>query len=177
MSAIVRKKLLKKPSGNILRDDLILLKDAKSRSKYPILLRRVIAMVEVNGELKEMTFIANNLEWSADTVCDLYKARWAIEVFFKQIKQTLKLGSFIGYSKRAIQWQIWAALLLYILVRFHSMQSSWPHSFTRILMLMRFSCWQRIEVFDMLRIYGTAGGVWRTQAKPDQSYLPGLKLA
>ncbi len=177
MSAIVRKKLLKKPSGNILRDDLILLKDKKSRSKYPILLRRVIAMVEVNGELKEMTFITNNLEWSAGTVCDLYKARWAIEVFFKQIKQTLKLGSFIGYSKRAIQWQIWAALLLYILVRFHSMQSSWPHSFTRILMLLRFSCWQRIEVFDMLRIYGTAGGVWRTQAKPDQSYLPGLKLA
>ena len=176
MSVIVRKRLLKKPSGNILRDDLILIKDKKKRLNYPILMRRVVAMVEVNGELKEMTFITNNLDWSARTVCYLYKARWAIEVFFKQIKQTLKLGSFIGHSKKAIQWQIWAALLLYILVRFHSMQSNWPHSFTRILMLLRFSCWKRIEVFDMLRIYGTAGGVWRTQAKPEQSYLPGLKL-
>jgi hypothetical protein len=174
MSVVVVKRRLKKTHGNILRDDLVLLKDKKSRLKHPKRFRRVIAMVEVNGQLKEMTFITNNLEWAASSVCDLYQARWAIEVFFKQIKQTLKLGSFIGYSKRAIQWQIWAALLLYILVRFHSMQSNWPHSFTRILMLMRFSCWQRIDLFDMLRSYGTAAGVWRTQAKPDQSYLPGL---
>jgi hypothetical protein len=80
MSVIVRKRLLKKPSGNILRDDLILIKDKKKRLNYPILMRRVVAMVEVNGELKEMTFITNNLDWSARTVCDLYKARWAIEV-------------------------------------------------------------------------------------------------
>ena len=148
---IVCKKLLKKPSGNILRNDLILIKDKKKRLSYPILMRRVVARVEVTGELKEMTFITNNLNWSARTVCDLYKAGWAIEVFFKQIKQTLKLGSFIGHNKKAIQWQIWAVLLLYILVRFHSMQSTWPHSFTRILMLLKFSCWKRIEAFDMLR--------------------------
>jgi len=177
MSATVRKRLIKRPNGNILRDDLVLLKDPKSRAKYPKLFRRVIALVEVNGELKEMTFITNNLEWAAGTVCDLYQARWGIEVFFKQIKQTLKLGSFIGYSKRAIQWQVWAALLLYILVRFHSMQSSWPHSFTRILMLLRFSCWQRIDIFDLLGLYGTAGGIWRTRAKPEDSYLPGLEPA
>jgi len=65
-----------------------------------------------------MTFFTNNFEWAASSICDLYKARWSIEVFFKQIKQTLHLGDFLGHSRKAIEWQIWTALLMYLLLRF-----------------------------------------------------------
>ena len=59
------------------------------------LMRRVVAIVEMDGEEREMTFLTNNLEWSPRSVADLYRCRWQIEVFFKQIKQTLQLADFL----------------------------------------------------------------------------------
>jgi len=86
MAYTVRKKLLKKPKGNILRDDLILLKTPKSKEQYPTLMRRVEMIVTIDGKQKVMVFITNNTDWAASSVGDLYQARWGIEVFFKQIK-------------------------------------------------------------------------------------------
>ena len=54
--------------------------------KYPGVFRRIEAMVEVDGTKRSMVFITNNLAWSARTVCELYKARWTIESFFKELK-------------------------------------------------------------------------------------------
>ncbi|MEZ5323456.1 MAG: hypothetical protein R3F19_00095 [Verrucomicrobiales bacterium] len=65
----------------------------------------VIAIVEVNGKKQEMTFITNHTEWAASSVCDLYQSRWEIEVFFKQIKQNLKLCDFLSNSANAVGWQ------------------------------------------------------------------------
>ena len=90
----VVKRRQRKRKGNILRDDLIELKTPASRQKYPQVLRRVVALVELDGRWEEMSFLTNNLEWSAQTIADLYKCRWQIEVFFKQIKQTLQLADF-----------------------------------------------------------------------------------
>src|ERR1043166_8383441 len=72
--------------GHILRDDVVQMKSSASRRLYPAWLRRVVAMVEVDGKLREMTFLSDNLEWSAQTIVDLYRCRWDIEVFFKEIK-------------------------------------------------------------------------------------------
>ncbi len=77
-----------------------------------------MARVEVDGELREMVFLTNNLTWSAQTIADLYRCRWSIEVFFKQIKQTLQLADFLGNSANAVRWQVWTALLVYVLLRF-----------------------------------------------------------
>jgi IS4 transposase len=52
-------------------------------------MRRIVALVEVDGREVEMVFLSNNLEWSAESIVELYRCRWQIEVFFKQIKQTL----------------------------------------------------------------------------------------
>ena len=60
------------------------------------ILRRVIALVELGGQGVEMTFLSNSLDWSAQTIADLYRCRWQIEVFFKQIKQPLQLADFLG---------------------------------------------------------------------------------
>ena len=121
-----------------------------------------------------MVFITNNFSWAASSVCDLYQSRWAIEVFFKQIKQTLQICDFLGHSKQAIRWQLWSALLLYVLLRFQAWQSDWPHSFTRLFTMIRSVVWDRFDLNELLRFYGTAGGQWRMCSQPEQAYLPGF---
>lgn len=171
----VVKKRLRKPVGNILRDDEILLLHDNARAAYPQRLRLVTALVELEGKgLVEMTFLTNNLQWAASSVAELYKRRWAIEAFFKQIKQTLKLGSFLGHNENAIQWQIWTALLVYVLLRFLAWRSQWPHSFTRLFTLVRALLWDPMDIDALLRSYGTAGGKPKLLRAPAQAYLPGF---
>ncbi len=170
----VCRKRLRKPSGNIIRDDEITLVTPKSRREYPQRLRRVEAWVEVNGEKVVMVFLTNNMEWAASSVCDLYRCRWGIEAFFKQIKQTFKVCDFLGHSKNAIRWQLWAALLLYVLLRFVAFQSQWPHSFTRLFTLVRGVVWDRYGLFELADYYGTARHRYRMCSSPQQAYLPGF---
>ncbi|MEO7101170.1 MAG: transposase [Luteolibacter sp.] len=90
-----------------------------------MILRRVEAWVEVGGAWRVMVFISNNTEWSPRSVCDLYRRRLDIEVFFKQVKQSLKLGGFLGHSANAVRWQVYTALLVYVLLRFMAHLSAW----------------------------------------------------
>ncbi|MEM7387921.1 MAG: transposase, partial [Verrucomicrobiota bacterium] len=146
----------------------------KSRAQHPGKLRRVVMLVEVDGREEEMTFITNNLEWSPRSIGDLYRSRWGIEVFFKQIKQTLQICDFLGHNKEAIRWQMWSALLLYILLRFQAWQSKWHHSFTRAFTLIRGIIWDRLNMHEVFKFYGTAGGSFRMLGSPQQAYLPGI---
>jgi hypothetical protein len=161
--------------GNILADDLIELVTAPSQRAYPNWMRRVIALVEVNGEMREMVFLTNHLEWSAQTIADLYRCRWSIEVFFKELKQTLQLADFLGHNANAVRWQVWTALLVYLLLRFCAFLSQWGHSFTRLFALVRSALWQKLELRSLLEVYGTAGGGGRFLGTPQQAYLPGLR--
>jgi hypothetical protein len=170
----VVKKRIRKPVGNILRDDEVVLKTAQSRGEYPQRLRRVTALVELDGVETEMEFLTNNFVWSPATVADLYRCRWQIEVFFKQIKQTLQLCDFMGHSANAVRWQVWTALLLYVLLRFQAFLHSWPHSFTRLFALLRGVVWDRFDLCGLLQFYGTAAGPWRMRAQPEQGFLPGF---
>ena len=174
MAYRVSKKLLRKPLGKILRDDLITLKTAKSRKQYPQKLRRVEMLVTVEGKEVVMEFITNNMDWAASSVGELYQARWGIEVFFKQIKQTLKVCDFLGHSKQAIRWQLWSALLVYVLLRFQSQMSEWGHSFVRLFAMIRGVIWEGIDLAALLKSYGTAGGKFRYRASAEGAYLPGL---
>jgi hypothetical protein len=170
-----RRRLIKKRRGNILRDDLIVLTRPKTHGKYPEPLRLIRAIVEIDGKPTELTFITNNLEWSAHSVTDLYKSRWGIEAFFKQIKQSLQLCDFLGHGKNAIQWQVWMALLLYVLLRFLAFVNDWSHSFSRLFCMMRSVIWDLYKLVDLLRCYGTARGSFRMLAAPQQAYLPGFE--
>jgi hypothetical protein len=165
------------PKGTgILKDQLICLTSPKTKDQYPHCLRLITAEVAVNGEMKTMTFLSNNLEWAASSICDLYKARWAIEVFFKQLKQTLKLSDFLGYSKQAVQWQIWTSLLTYVLLRFIAFKSKWKSSFSRLFTTIRGVLWSHIDLFRLLARYGTAAGPPKLIAFPSQAYLPGFQV-
>jgi hypothetical protein len=158
--------------SKVLRDEIITLK--KGSPREPEFMRRVTALVEVDGEEREMTFLTNNLEWSPQTVADLYRCRWEIEVFFKQLKQTLQLADFLGHNANAVRWQVWIALLVYVLLRFQAYLSKWNHSFTRLFTLIRASIWKNLDLLSLLRCYGTAGGSWRMLSAPCQAYLPGF---
>jgi hypothetical protein len=158
----------------VLRDDEIVLRTAATRKYYPQPLRRVQAIVERDGKDVEMVFITNNFVWAPATVADLYKHRWGIEAFFKQVKQTLQLCDFLGHSKNAIQWQVWTAMLVYVLLRFVAYLSQWLHSFTRLFGLVRACLWTRRDLLETLRNCGTAGGDFRLLAAPQQAYLPGF---
>jgi len=160
--------------GKILSDQLIKLKTPSSQEKYPELMRRVVALVEVDGKEVVMEFLTNNLEWSAQSIADLYRARWQIEVFFKQIKQTLQLADFLGTSANAVRWQIWTALLVYLLLRYLSFLSNWSHSFSRLFTIIRSSLWKKWDMMGLLRLYGTADGHFRYLASPQQVYFPGM---
>jgi DDE family transposase/uncharacterized protein DUF4372 len=170
----VVKKMPRSKDRRILRDELIELKVFVSRRDYPQRLRRIVARVEVDGQEMEMVFLTNHLEWSAGTVADLYRCRWQIEVFFKQIKQTLHLADFLGQSANAVRWQVWTALLLYVLLRFVGWVQNWAHSFTRLFAVVRCGLWQKWDLGDLLRLYGTAQGHWRCLGQPEQAYLPHL---
>ena len=78
----------------------------------------MVAWVEVDGEVRAMVFLTNHLTWGAQTIADLYGCRWQIEVFFNQLKHTLQLADFLGNSAHAVRWQVWTALLTYVLLRF-----------------------------------------------------------
>ena len=159
--------------GKILRDDLIQLQTPASLQDYPVALRRIVALVEVDEEERPMEFLTNNLEWSAESIVELYRCRWQIEVFFKQIKQTLQLADFLGTTANAVRWQVWTALLVYLLLRYLAFLSHWSHSFSRLFTLLRAALWKKWDVLSLLRCYGTADGHFRYLAQPEQAYLPG----
>ena len=160
--------------GKILRDDLIRLTTPVSRQAFPQWMRRIVALVEVDGKEVEMVFLSNNLQWSAASIVELYRCRWQIEVFFKQIKQTLQLADFLGTSANAVRWQVWTALLVYLLLRYLAFLSDWSHSFCRLFTLIRAALWKKWDALSLLRRYGTAKGHFRYLAHPEQAYLPGL---
>jgi len=171
----VVRKLQTKAKGNILRDDLIRMTGPKTKAFYPGTLRRVVALVEVQGKQVEMEFLSNHLEWSAQSIADLYKCRWQIEVFFKQIKQTLQLADFLGHNLNAVRWQIWTALLTYMLLRYMAFISRCTQSFSRVWAFARSGLWKKIDLIDLLEhCCGTAGKPRRLRAAPEQAFLPGF---
>jgi hypothetical protein len=163
-----------KAGGKIVSDELIGLKNATSREAYPEILRRVTAWVEVDGQDRLMTFLTNQLTWSAASIVALYKCRWQIEVFFKQIKQTLQLADFLGTSANAVRWQVWMALLVYLLLRYLAFLSDWSHSFSRLYAVVRTGLWRKWDLLNLLDRYGTAGDSFRYLGRPEQAYFPGF---
>jgi Transposase DDE domain/Domain of unknown function (DUF4372) len=172
MAYEVVKPMPRSKDQKILRDEIIRLNNPKQPA--PELMRRVVALVEIDGEEREMTFLTNPLEWSPRSVADLYRCRWQIEVFFKQIKQTLQLADFLGHNANAVRWQVWTALLVYVLLRYLSYLSQWSHSFTRLFTVLRAALWEKLDLLKLLACYGTAGGSFRHLARPEQAYFPGF---
>ncbi|MDD2765827.1 MAG: IS4 family transposase, partial [Opitutaceae bacterium] len=170
----VVQRLPRSPDMRVLSDELVVTTGRQAAGDYPKPLRRVTARVLIDGEERVMEFLTNNLTWSASSVAELYRCRWQIEAFFKQVKQTLQLADFLGHNANAVKWQIWIALLVYVLLRFQAWCSQWAHSFSRLFTLLRATLWQRRDLAQWLRRYGTGQGHYVWLNGHAQSWLPGF---
>ena len=117
--------------------------------KCPIPLRRIGYRDALTG--KHYIFLTNNFKLSAKTIADVYKARWQVELFFKWIKQNLKIKSFVGTSKNAVMTQIWIALCMYLLLAFIKFQSKLSRSMQQILRLLQLNLFEKRELMALLR--------------------------
>ena len=132
-------------------------------------------MIELDGELREMFFLTNNQEWSPETIAELYRARWQVELLFKELKQTLQLRDFYGENENAVQWQIWTALLAHMLLRYLAWLSLWKGSYTRFVSIAKAAVWERTDLMKLFQFYGTAPPAKEGRRNTEAPYLPGFE--
>jgi hypothetical protein len=113
---------------NIISDEVIRLTSVKAEEKCPYDLRRVVVWDTVNE--REIVLLTNQLEFGATTIAAIYKDRWEIELFFKALKQNLKVKTFIGTTENALRIQIWTALISILLLKWlhHLSKAAWSLS-------------------------------------------------
>jgi len=119
----------------IVRDQIIRLSGIGAEDKCAHLLRRVEATREDTGET--LVFVTNHHQLGASTVAAIYKDRWAVELFFKALKQNLKLKTFVGTSPNAVKTQIWTALIAILLLRYLQLSSRYGWSLSNLVALLR----------------------------------------
>jgi len=130
-------------------DQIIEFTGVRTAKKCPIQLRRIGYKDKATG--KHYVFLTNHLKLSARTIADIYKARWQVELFFKWIKQNLKIKSFVGTSKNAVMTQIWIALCVYLLLAFIKFQSGLNKSMQQILRLLQLNLFEKRDLMALLR--------------------------
>jgi hypothetical protein len=134
----------------VLKDHMILLTGPRTKNYYPKELR----MIEFYDEetRKHLTFLTNNMKLAASTIAAIYKSRWQIELFFKWIKQNLKIKSFLGTSKNAVMTQIWVAMSYYLLLTYIKYQTKYAHSLLTLNRLIRETLFERKNIIDILTL-------------------------
>ncbi len=121
----------------------------QTAKKCPVQLRRIGYRDPDTG--KHYVFLTNHFKLAARTIADIYKARWQVELFFKWIKQNLKIKSFVGTSKNAVMTQIWIALCMYLLLAFLKFQSKLTKSMQQILRLLQLNLFEKRDMMALLR--------------------------
>ena len=123
--------------GAIRSDDIIRLTGARAADKCPHLLRRIVVW-DAEHE-REIVVLTNTMDLAASTVAAIYKERWQIELFFKALKQNLKVKTFIGTSENAVKTQIWTALIAILLLKYMQLKASFGWSLSNLAALLRFN--------------------------------------
>ena len=142
---------------NILSDQLIRFTGYYARKHCPHVMRRVVVWDKVKQ--REIVLLTNHLEFGASTISAIYKDRWQIELFFKALKQNLRVKTFVGTSKNALYIQIWTALIAILLIKFLQFKSILGWSLSNLVAFLRWNLfsyrdlWKWIdEPFDVLPI-------------------------
>jgi hypothetical protein len=132
----------------ILKDELIRLTEDATKAEYPKTIRRVAVYDEKNDNTIEL--ITNNLTWTASTIAELYKQRWMVEIFFKELKQHLKIKSFIGTNQNAMWIQIWTALISLLLLRYLKEIAKYAWSLSNLIAFLRMNLFVKIMLTEWL---------------------------
>jgi IS4 transposase len=133
----------------IRSDQVVRLKSEESRRTYREKLRKVI--IYVFEEKRSLVILTNNLQWSAEEIAQFYKSRWQVELFFKWIKQHLRLHNFYGRSENAVRSQIWSAICAYLMVAILKKQLKVEKSLYEILQLISVNPFEKLSFCELLR--------------------------
>jgi hypothetical protein len=125
------------PRGNVTRDETIELTSEHARKRCSSRLRQVTVW-DAEHE-RELVFLTNIFHLAASTIAAIYKDRWQIELFFKALKQNLKIKTFVGTSENAVNVQIWTALIAMLLLKFLLLKSTWAWSLSNLAAMLRFN--------------------------------------
>ena len=153
-----------RPGTGVLSDQAIELTSARSRKAYPDPLRRVVYRDPVTSN--RYVFVTNNTTWVAKTIANLYKSRWQIELFFKWIKQNLKVKRFVGRSRNAVLTQLWVATCMYLLLAYLKFAMRLRWSLHQMLQVLQLNVFERRPLEDL----------FTTHSPPDRA-RPQLALA
>jgi hypothetical protein len=142
--SIEERELPQNTAQHILKDETFELSYPASKKKYPKKLRRVAVWDEENNQTIEL--ITNNFKWAAQTIGDLYKSRWEIEVFFRDIKSLLHIKTFIGTSKNAVMIQIWTALITILILKVMKNQAQYGWHLSNLVAFIRLNIFVKIDL-------------------------------
>ncbi len=137
-----------KPPGSGIRSDQIgRLDGRRSRKDYPEKLRRIGYFD--SKDRRFFVFLTNHLTLPATTICQLYKYRWQVELFFKWIKQHLRVKTFYGTSDNAVKTQIWIAISVYVLIAILKKELKIPQSLHTILQVLSVSAFEKVPIYQL----------------------------
>jgi len=156
------------PQNRLIRkDQIIRLSGIQAADKCPHLLRRVEMYNPEKDEI--LVFLSNHLELGATTIASIYKDRWQVELFFKAIKQNLKIKTFVGTSANAVKTQVWSALIAILLLRYLQLKSKFSWSLSNLVALLRMNLFTYRDLWMWLdHPFGTPP---QTESQPQQELL------
>ena len=129
---------------HLIKDEIIALTGVQSKNKYSNKLRRVAIWDDKNEQVIEV--ITNQMSWTANTISELYKSRWQVEIFFREIKQLLHIKSFIGISQNAVMIQIWTALITILVLKALKAMAKFNWHLSNLVAFIRLNLFVKIEL-------------------------------
>lgn len=129
---------------HLLKDQIIEFKNAVSKTKYPQRLRRIAIWDDINKQ--EVELITNQIKWVANTIGELYKSRWEVEIFFRDVKQLLHIKSFIGTSENAVMIQIWTALITILVLKALKAMAKFGWHLSNLVAFIRLNLFVKIDL-------------------------------
>ena len=152
---------------NIISDELIEFTDKKSYEKCPHRLRKIVVFDKSNDRYIEL--LTNHMTFGATTIAAIYKDRWQIELFFKAIKQNLRIKTFVGTSENALMIQIWTALIAMLIIKFLQTKSKFSWSLSNLVAFLR---WNLFTYRDLWAWIDQPYDVLPLEPQPAQLLLP-----
>jgi len=134
--------------GAILRDEIIELTNFDAATKCPFRLRRV--EIDDPDQHGTLVFLTNHLTFAAKTIAAIYKDRWQVELFFKALKQNLKIKTFVGTSPNALKVQVWTALIAILLLKYLQLRSRFAWSLSNLVALLRMNLFTHRDLWKWL---------------------------
>jgi hypothetical protein len=147
-TSIKENALPKDSHQHILKDEIIVLTGLYTKEKYPKKLRRVVVW---NDEKQmQIEIITNQMSWTANTIGELYKSRWQVEIFFREIKQLLHIKTFIGTSQNAVEIQIWTALITILMLKALKAIAKFSWHLSNLVAFIRLNIFVKINLITWL---------------------------